>query len=82
MKDGSVIKSSTVCTNTNGKETKKTVTTKKTIKDGKCNSETTEDYLFPNGERSVTKTIDMDGKVETKKYCLKKGEAMPKELCM
>jgi len=56
------------------------VTTKKTVKDGKSKEETTEDYLFPSGERKVTKTINDNGKVETHEYKLKKGEELPKEL--
>jgi len=35
LKEGQTIKSSSVWTNKNGKETKKTVTSKKTVKDGK-----------------------------------------------
>jgi len=50
------------------------VTTKKTFKDGKANEEKVEDYLFPNGDRNVKKTITVDGKTETKEYKLKKGE--------
>jgi hypothetical protein len=75
------VKTSSVWSNKNGKESKKTVTTKKTVKNGKVHSETTEDYLYPNGERNVVKTINDDGKVETKKYALKKGDELPKELC-
>lgn len=80
IKDGETVKVSSVWSNNNGKETKKTVTSKKTYKDGKLNEETTEDYLFPNGERNVVKTTNVDGKVESKKYTLKKGEELPKEL--
>jgi hypothetical protein len=36
--------------------------------------------MFPNGEKNIVKIINVDGKVETKKYALKKGEGMPKEL--
>jgi hypothetical protein len=75
------VKTSSVWTNKNGKQSKKTVTTKKTIKDGKVNSETTEDYIMPNGERNIVKTINANGKVDTKKYFLKNGEELPKELC-
>lgn len=42
------------------------MTTKKVVKDGKIEEETTEDYLFPTGERKVTKSITHDGKTETK----------------
>jgi hypothetical protein len=56
------------------------VTTKKTIKDGKSNEETTEEYVYPNGEKSIVKTTNVDGKIDTKKYALKKGEELPKEL--
>lgn len=80
MKDGETVKVSSVWSSNNGKETKKTVTSKKTYNDGKVNEETTEEYLFPNGERNVVKTINADGKVESKKYILKKGEELPKEL--
>ena len=80
VKEGETVKTSSVWTNKNGQESGKTVTTKKVIKDGKTNEETTEDYVFPNGERNVVKTTKVDGKVESKKYCLKKGEELPKEL--
>jgi len=81
MKDGQTVKTNSVWTKKNGKESMKTMTTKKTMKNGKVNTETTEDYLFPNGERNIVRTMCMDGKVDTKKYTLKKGEEMPKELC-
>jgi len=80
IKDRQTIKSSSVWTNKNGQESKKAVTIKKTIKNGKINLETTEDYLFPTGERNIIKTTNIDGKVDTKKYMLKKGEELPKEL--
>ena len=80
VKEGETVKTSSVYTNKNGQESKKVVTTKKVIKDGKVNQETTEDYLFPNGERNVKKSITTDGKTETKEYKLKKGEELPKEL--
>jgi len=80
VKEGETVKTSSVWTNKNGKETKKTVTSKKTVKDGKVDEETTEDYLFPNGERNVVKTTNHDGKIESKKYTLKQGEELPKEL--
>ena len=63
--EGETIKKSSVWSSKNGKETGKTVTTKKKVKDGKSREETTEDYLFPSGERKVTKTINDNGKVET-----------------
>ena len=80
VKEGQTVKTSSYWTNKNGQETGKTVTTKKTVKDGKSNEETTEEYTFPNGEKSIVKTINVDGKIETKKYALKKGEEVPKEL--
>jgi hypothetical protein len=80
VKEGETVKTSSVYTNKNGQESKKVVTTKKVIKDGKVNQETTEDYLFPNGERKVKKSITADGKTESKEYRLKKGEELPKEL--
>jgi DnaJ-class molecular chaperone len=78
--EGETIKKSSVWSTKNGKETGKTVITKKTVKDGKAKEETTEDYIFPSGERKVTKTINDNGKVETHEYKLKKGEELPKEL--
>jgi hypothetical protein len=36
--------------------------------------------LLPSGKREVTKTIKEGDKVSTKKYELKKGEDLPKEL--
>lgn len=80
VKEGQTIKTSSVWSNKNGQETGKTVTTKKFVKDGKTREETTEDYLLPNGERKVTKTVNDNGKVETHEYKLKKGEELPKEL--
>lgn len=79
-KEGETIKTSSYWTNKNGQETGKTVTTKKTVKDGKANQQTTEEYTFPNGEKNIVKTTKVDGKIETKKYSLKKGEEVPKEL--
>lgn len=80
-KDGQTVKTSSVYTNKNGVESKKNVTTKKTIKNGKATEETTEEYVFPNGEKEITKTIKgEDGKVESKQYKLKAGEEPPKEL--
>jgi hypothetical protein len=75
-----MIKTSSVYTKKNGQETAKTITSKKTFKDGKANEERTEDYLFPSGERKVTRTSNFDGKVETREFKLKKGEELPKEL--
>jgi hypothetical protein len=42
--------------------------------------EKTEDYLFPSGVREVVKTLKDGDKVTTKRYELKKGEELPKEL--
>lgn len=67
-------------TNKNGVESKKNVTTKKTIKDGKIVEETTQDYMLPSGVREITKTIKDGDKVTTKKYELKRGDELPKEL--
>ncbi len=78
--EGETIKTSSVYTNKNGQESGKTVTTKKVLKDGKSKQQTTEDYLFPSGERKVTKTINDNGKVTTHEYKLKKGEEVPKQL--
>lgn len=77
---GETIKKSSVWSNKNGQKTGKTITTKKVVKDGKTVEETTEDYLFPNGERKVVKSINDNGKVEKKEYKLKQGEELPKEL--
>jgi len=81
MTNGETVKTSSVYTNKNGVESKKSVTTKKKIVDGKANEETVEEYDFPNGEKNVTKTIkSADGKIDSHKWTLKKGEGMPKEL--
>ena len=80
VKEGQTIKTTSVYTNKDGQETAKTITSKKTIKDGKTNEEKTEDYLFPSGERKVVKTTNIDGKVESREFKLKKGEELPKEL--
>lgn len=61
--EGETVKKSSVWSSKNGKETGKTVTTKKKVKDGKTHEETTEDYLFPSGERKITKTVNDNGKV-------------------
>lgn len=82
IKDGQTIKSSSVYTNKNGQESKKTVTTKRNFKGGNMNEERTEEYLFPNGERNVRRSITVNGKTETKEYKLKKGEDVPKELTL
>lgn len=57
------MKTSSVYTNRDGKESGKTVTTKKTVKNGKIKEETVEDYLFPSGERKVIKSINDNGKL-------------------
>ena len=54
------------------------MTTKKTVKDEKANKETTEKYTLPNGEKTIIKTTSINGKVETKKFALKKGEDIQK----
>jgi uncharacterized membrane-anchored protein len=82
IKEGETLKTSSVWSKKNGQETTKKITSKKTYKDGKVNEEKVEDYLFPNGERKVTKTSIVDGKAQTKQYALKKGEELPKELTM
>lgn len=51
VENGESIKTSTVYTNNNGVESKKTVSTKKKVKDGKAVQETTEEYTLPNGEK-------------------------------
>ena len=78
--NGETIKTSTVYTNNNGVESKKTVTTKKVVKDGRTESLTTEEYEFPNGTKEVRRIKD-DGRgtVESKVYHLKKGENLPIE---
>lgn len=78
--EGETIKSSSYWSSKNGQETSKKVTSKKAVKDGKVVEEKTEDVLFPNGERKITKTSIVDGKAETKEYSLKQGEELPKEL--
>lgn len=80
VKDGQTIKTSSVYTNKDGQETAKTITSKKFFKGGRTNEEKIEDYLFPSGERKVVKTTNIDGKLDTKEYKLKKGEELPKEL--
>lgn len=57
------MKTSSVYTNKNGVESKKNVTTKRKIKDGKVVEETTHDYLLPSGVREITKTIKDGEKV-------------------
>ena len=80
MKEGETVKTSSVWTNKDGQKSGKTVTTKKTVHDGKAKEETMEEYTFPNGEKKVTKTINDQGKIESHEWKLKKGEELPKEL--
>ena len=80
VKEGESVKTSSVYTNKNGVETKKNITTRKVVKDGKVVEEKVEDYLLPSGVREVVKTIKDGDKVTTKRYELKKGEELPKEL--
>ena len=74
MKEGHTVKTSSVWTNKNGQESGKTVTTKKTVKDGKTKEETTEEYVYPTGEKKITKTVNDNGKISAHEYMLKKGE--------
>jgi len=78
LKKGEKIKSPSYWSNKNGLETGKTVTTKKTVKDGKANKETTEEYTFLNGEKTIAKTTNINGKVETKNFALKKRKGYTK----
>ena len=80
LKEGQTIKTSSVWNRKNGQESGKTVTTKKVVKDGKAKEETTEEYVYPNGEKKITKTINDGGKISAHEYMLKKGEELPKEL--
>lgn len=80
VKEGESVKTSSVYTNKNGVESKKNITTRKVVKDGKVVEEKVEDYLLPSGVREVVKTIKDGDKVTTKRYELKKGEELPKEL--
>ena len=49
--DGETIKTETVSINNNGLYSKKTVTTKRTVRNGVANTITTEEYEFPDGSR-------------------------------
>ena len=80
MNEGQSIKTSSVWNSKNGEETGKKVTTKKVFKDGKSKEETTEEYLYPTGEKKITKTIKEGDKITSQEYKLKKGEELPKEL--
>ena len=61
-------------------ESKKTVSTKTKIENGRPVSETTEEYLFPDGNKEVRKIKDDgQGNVSSKVYNLKKGENLPIE---
>lgn len=73
IKDGQLVKTSSVFTNKNGQESKKTVTTKKNFKGGKAQEERIEEYMLPNGDRNIKRSITSDGKTDTKEYKLKKG---------
>ncbi len=78
IKDGQTVKTSSVWSNKNGQETSKTLTTRRTFKGGRADEERIEDYVFPTGERKVTRTTNIGGKIESKEYRLKKGEPLPK----
>lgn len=80
IKEGQTVKTSSVYTNKNGQQSKKTVTTKRNIKGGKVQEERTEEYMFPNGDRNIRRSITSDGKTDTKEYKIRKGEELPKEL--
>lgn len=82
IKEGQSMKTSSVYTIKDGKESGKKVTSKKTIKNGKMREETVEDYQFPSGERKVIKSINDNGKIESQEYKFKKGEMLPKELTL
>ena len=66
--------------NKNGVEAKKNMTTKKVAKDGRVIEEKIEDYLLSSGVREVVKTVRDWNRVTTKRYELKKGEELFKEL--
>lgn len=78
--NGETYKTSTVYSNNNGVESKKTVSTKRVIKNGVAETHTTEEYEFPNGTKEVRRIKD-DGRgtVTSNVYNLKKGETLPIE---
>lgn len=75
------MKTSTVYSKDENGESKKTITTKKKVVDGKMEETKTEEYFFPNGTREITQCVNRDGNVSTKKYSLAAGEEAPKEIC-
>lgn len=78
IKDGESQRTSTYYTNRNGVEQKKSVTTRTKYENGVPITETTEEYLFPDGNKEVRKIKD-DGKGNSTSnvYHLKKGENLP-----
>ena len=64
--------------NNNGQESGKTVTTKKFVRNGKEKEETTEEYVYPSGEKKIIKTIKDNGEITVNEYNLKKDETLPK----
>ena len=61
VNEGETVKTSTVYSNNNGVESKKTVKTRKVVKDGKAETHTTEEYEFPNGTKEIRRIKD-DGR--------------------
>lgn len=80
--DGETFKESTVYTRENGLETRKNVKTRVRVKKGETEETKLEEYLFPNGERDVVRTVTTRGGVDRKTYHLKQGEELPKELAL
>lgn len=82
ISSGETFKESTAYTRDNGIETRKNIKSRVVIENGVPVETKIEEYIYPNGERDIVKTISAKGKIEKINYHLKKGEEMPKELAL
>jgi hypothetical protein len=80
LSSGETFRENSVYTRDNGIETRKNVRTRISIQNGIPTETKIEEYIYPNGDRDVTKTVVVNGKAEKNSYHLKKGEETPKEL--
>lgn len=80
FQNGETVKESKVYTNHNGQETTKNVKTKIKINNGVREETKIEEYMFPNGERDIVKSVTSNGKTDSKTYHLAKNQQVPLEL--
>ena len=80
VKEGECEKQETVYRRDNNGETKKTISTKKKIENGKVKETKTEEYAYPDGTKRIIQSVNNDGRIETRSWDLLKGQERPKEL--